>query len=202
RYKAVCTLRSRNRFVLTGTPIENNTIDLYGQLSFACPGLLGSRKYFKDVYAVPIDQFEYRKRMQELQQKVQPFILRRTKKQVATELPEKTEMSIFCEMNTAQQAIYDTYVEALRNYVVAADQEGRLIRRMNVLDGLTQVRRIANAPFLIKEEHAKNLAANLELLMEHLTTTSKAHKILVFSQFVGMLDLVKEQLERSKIGME
>src|SRR5690606_4859916 len=159
RYKAVCTLRSRNRFVLTGTPIENNTIDLYGQLSFACPGLLGSRKYFKDVYAVPIDQFEYRKRMQELQQKVQPFILRRTKKQVATELPEKTEMSIFCEMNTAQQAIYDTYEEALRNYVEAADQEGLLDNRMNVLAGLTKLRQIANAPFLLKEGHAKNLSA-------------------------------------------
>ena len=202
RYKAVCALRSRIRFVLTGTPIENNTTDLYGQLSFACPGLLGSRKYFKDVYAVPIDQFDYRKRMQELQQKVQPFILRRTKKQVATELPEKTEMSIFCEMNTDQQAIYDNYEEALRNYVEATDQEGLLDNRMNVLAGLTKLRQIANAPFLLKEGHAKNLSAKLELLMEHLITKSKAHKILVFSQFVGMLDLVKEQLEQSNIGLE
>src|SRR5690606_38184613 len=99
RYKAARLLQSRNRIVLTGTPIENNTFDLYGQLSFACPGLLGSKQYFKDTYALPIDKFEFSKRAAELQQKIKPFILRRTKKQVAKELPEKTEMVIYCEMN-------------------------------------------------------------------------------------------------------
>jgi SNF2 family DNA or RNA helicase len=93
RYKAARLLQSRNRIVLTGTPVENNTFDLYGQLSFACPGLLGSKQYFKDIYAIPIDKFEYSKRALELQQKIKPFILRRTKKQVASELPEKQRWS-------------------------------------------------------------------------------------------------------------
>ncbi len=80
RYKAARLLQSRNRIALTGTPVENNTFDLYGQLSFACPGLLGSKQYFKDIYAIPIDKFEYSKRAIELQKKIKPFILRRTKK--------------------------------------------------------------------------------------------------------------------------
>src|SRR3546814_11431942 len=71
---------------------------LYGQLSFACPGLLGNKQYFKEIYAVPIDQFADQKRAKELREKVRPFILRRTKEQVAAELPEKTEMVLFCDM--------------------------------------------------------------------------------------------------------
>src|SRR5690606_7969148 len=121
RYKAVCALRSRIRFVLTGTPIENNTTDLYGQLSFACPGLLGSRKYFKDVYAVAIDQFDIRKRMLERRRTVQPLIQRRTSIQVATELPEKSQLSIFCEMHTDQKGIYAYYQQDSRNFAEAAD---------------------------------------------------------------------------------
>jgi SNF2 family DNA or RNA helicase len=109
RYKAVRLLKARNRIVLTGTPIENNTFDLYGQLSFACPGLLGSKQYFKDIYAVPIDKFKSNKRAEELQNKIKPFILRRTKQQVAAELPEKTEMLLYCPMQDQQQKIYDAY---------------------------------------------------------------------------------------------
>src|SRR5690606_3067778 len=99
---------------LTGTPIENNTFDLYGQLTFACPGLLGSKQHFKDIYAVPIDKFEYSKRALELQRKIKPFILRRTKKQVAKELPEKTGIVNYCNMNIEQRKVYDSYERELR----------------------------------------------------------------------------------------
>ncbi|WP_379092436.1 DEAD/DEAH box helicase [Pedobacter sp. UC225_65] len=92
RYKAVRLLQSRNKVVMTGTPIENNTFDLYGQLSFACPGLLGNREQFKRLYSVPIDQFKDSRRAAELQKRINPFVLRRTKEQVASELPDKTEM--------------------------------------------------------------------------------------------------------------
>lgn len=202
RYKALRLLLARNRFVLTGTPIENNSFDLYGQLSFACPGLLGSRKYFKDVYAIPIDKFEYGKRMRELQKKVQPFILRRTKKQVAKELPDKTEMVIYCEMNEAQRSIYNTYEEALREYIEAVDEEGVLENRIHVLAGLTKLRQICNAPFLLQEGHAPDLSVKLEVLAQQIASKSKEHKILVFSQFVGMLDLIQEKLKELNIALE
>ncbi|WP_211316410.1 SNF2-related protein [Niabella yanshanensis] len=202
RYKAAMQLQARNRMVLTGTPVENNTFDLYGQLSFACPGLLGSKQYFRDIYSIPIDRYESIRRAGELQQKVKPFILRRTKQQVAIELPEKTEMVIYCEMNTEQRKVYDSYERELREYISAVDDDDIHKNSMHVLKGLTRLRQICNSPVLIKEGYSGDHAVKLELLMEQIENKSPAHKILVFSQFVGMLDLVKAKLEERNIGFE
>ncbi|PRD46309.1 DEAD/DEAH box helicase [Sphingobacterium haloxyli] len=200
RYKAVRLLQSRNRIVLTGTPIENNTFDLFGQLSFACPGLLGSKQYFRDTYAIPIDKFEYSKRAVELQKKIKPFILRRTKKQVAKELPEKTEMIIYCEMNAEQRRIYDAYEKELREFISATDESEIHKSSMHVLTGLTKLRQICNSPVLLKDGHSGDHAVKIEVLSEQIENQSKTHKILVFSQFVGMLDLIKAELERKDIA--
>lgn len=202
RYKAARLLQSRNRIVLTGTPVENSTFDLYSQLSFACPGLLGSKQYFKDIYAIPIDKFEYSKRAMELQQKIKPFILRRTKKQVAKELPEKTETVIYCEMNTEQRRIYDAYEKELREFIATNDDDDLNKNSMHVLTGLTRLRQICNSPVLIKEGYSGENAVKIEILMEQILGKSKDHKILVFSQFVGMLDLLKPELERHGIPFE
>ena len=202
RYKAARLLQSRNRIVLTGTPVENSTFDLYSQLSFACPGLLGSKQYFKDIYAIPIDKFEYSKRAMELQQKIKPFILRRTKKQVAKELPEKTETVIYCEMNIEQRRIYDAYEKELREFIAANDDDDLNKNSMHVLTGLTRLRQICNSPVLIKEGYSGENAVKIEILMEQILGKSKDHKILVFSQFVGMLDLLKPELERHGIPFE
>lgn len=202
RYKAARLLQSRNRFVLTGTPIENSTFDLYSQLSFACPGLLGSKQSFKDIYAIPIDKFEYSKRALELQQKIKPFILRRTKKQVAKELPEKTETVIYCEMNSEQRKVYDAYEKELREFIAANDDDDLNKNSMHVLTGLTRLRQICNSPVLIKEGYSGENAVKIEILMEQILGKSKDHKILVFSQFVGMLDLLKPELERHGIPFE
>jgi len=202
RYKAARLLQSRNRIVLTGTPVENSTFDLYSQLSFACPGLLGSKQYFKDIYAIPIDKFEYGKRAVELQQKIKPFILRRTKKQVAKELPEKTETVIYCEMNTEQRKIYDAYEKELREFIAANDDDDLNKNSMHVLTGLTRLRQICNSPVLMKEGYSGENAVKIEILMEQILGKSKDHKILVFSQFVGMLDLIKTELQRHNIRFE
>lgn len=202
RYKAARLLQARNRIVLTGTPVENSTFDLYSQLSFACPGLLGSKQYFKDIYAIPIDKFEYSKRALELQQKIRPFILRRTKKQVARELPEKTETVIYCEMNAEQRRIYDAYEKELREFIAANDDDELNKNSMHVLTGLTRLRQICNSPVLIKEGYSGEHAVKVEILMEQILGKSKDHKILVFSQFVGMLDLIKAELEKHSIRFE
>lgn len=202
RYKSARLLQSRNKIVLTGTPIENNTFDLYGQLSFACPGLLGSKQHFKDIYAVPIDKFEYSKRALELQRKIKPFILRRTKKQVAKELPEKTEMVIYCDMNTEQRKVYDTYERELREFISATNDEEIHRNSMHVLTGLTKLRQICNSPVLLKEGHSGDNAVKIEVLTEQIENKSKEHKILVFSQFVGMLDLIKAELIARNIPFE
>ncbi|PUB34395.1 SNF2 family DNA or RNA helicase [Elizabethkingia sp. YR214] len=202
RYKAARLLQSRNKITLTGTPVENNTFDLYGQLSFACPGLLGSKQYFKDIYAIPIDKFEYSKRAIELQNKIKPFILRRTKKQVATELPEKTEMLIYCEMNEEQRRIYDIYEKEVRDFISATEEDEIHNKSMHVLTGLTRLRQICNSPALLKDGHSGDNAVKIEILTEQIENKSKEHKILVFSQFVEMLDLIKAKLDEKNIRYE
>ncbi len=139
RYKSVRLLQARNRVVLTGTPIENNTFDLYAQFSFVSPGLLGNQQRFRDNYSIPIDKFKDLSRAQELQQKLNPFLLRRTKKQVATELPEKTEMVIFCEMGKEQRKVYDSYKNEFKLYLQGNDKEDLMNKNMHILAGLTKL---------------------------------------------------------------
>ncbi|WP_143764488.1 DEAD/DEAH box helicase [Owenweeksia hongkongensis] len=200
RYKAACLLQSLNRLVLTGTPIENNTFDLYAQLSFACPGLLGTKTFFRHTYAVPIDKFKKRDSAKALQDTVSPFILRRTKKEVAKELPEKTEVTIFCEMGPEQRRVYDAYEKEFREYLSAHDDEEIDKNPMHVLRGITRLRQICNAPQLVGEDKLKGeTPAKIAMLMEQLRSITGNHKVLVFSQFVSMLDLIQNELKTEKI---
>ncbi|MEJ2882388.1 DEAD/DEAH box helicase [Pedobacter sp. GR22-6] len=201
RYKAVRLLRSRNKVVLTGTPIENNTFDLYGQLSFACPGLLGSRQHFKELYSVPIDQFKDAKRAKELQQRINPFVLRRTKEQVAKELPDKTEMVIYCEMGAQQREIYDAAREEIRDFLMGNSEDELQKSSMHVLQGITKLRQICNSPALLnKDKFYGEASAKMDVLIEQIEHKAPEHKILIFSQFVGMLDLIRTELENRKIA--
>lgn len=203
RYKAVRLLKARNRVVLTGTPIENNTFDLYAQFSFANPGLLGNMQRFKDNYAVPIDKFKDIARAKELQQKMHPFLLRRTKKQVATELPDKTEMVIFCEMGKEQRTIYDTYKNEFKLYLQHTESDELLNQSMHILQGLTKLRQICNSPALLNDDgYFGNESAKIDELIEQIETHSSEHKILVFSQFVGMLELIRAELDKREIAYE
>lgn len=201
RYKAVRLLQSRNKVVLTGTPIENNTFDLYGQLSFACPGLLGSKQYFREIYSTPIDQFKDRRAAKELQKRINPFLLRRTKEQVAKELPDKTEMVIYCEMEADQRKVYDGYEKEIRDYLTNQTDAEVASNTMNVLKGITKLRQICNSPALLSEdEFYGSSSAKMEVLLEQIENKSGQHKILVFSQFVGMLDLIKKELQHKGIA--
>jgi SNF2 family DNA or RNA helicase len=201
RYKAVRVLNSRNKIAITGTPIENNTFDLYGQLSFACPGLLGSKRYFRDIYSTPIDRFKDGRRAMELQHIVKPFILRRTKQQVAKELPEKTEMVLYCTMKPEQQKIYDAYEKEFREFVSATDNEELKKSPMNVLKGLTTLRQICDSPLLLSDRKLTgDSSAKIDTLVEQIENKRTDHKILVFSQFVSMLDLIKKELVERDIS--
>ncbi len=201
RYKAVRLLQSRNKVVMTGTPIENNTFDLYGQLSFACPGLLGSREQFRQIYSVPIDQFKDAKRAAELQQRINPFILRRTKEQVAQELPDKTEMVIYCEMGAQQREIYESCRNEIRDYLMGTAHDELTKSSMHVLQGITKLRQICNSPAILsKEKYYGNASAKMDVLLEQIESKAPYHKILVFSQFVSMLELVKEELTQRQVS--
>nr|WP_295925266.1 DEAD/DEAH box helicase [uncultured Dyadobacter sp.] len=203
RYKAARLLQSRNKLVLTGTPVENNTFDLYGQLSFACPGLLGNKTQFRNHFSIPIDRFKDSERAAELQKRINPFILRRTKQQVASELPEKTEMVIYCEMGEEQRKVYNAYELEFYTYLNTRNQGDIERSRLHVLQGLTKLRQICNSPALLRDElYYGNASSKIEVLMEQIETNAPWHKILVFSQFTSMLDLIKPELEERGIGYE
>lgn len=203
RYKAARLLQSRNKLVLTGTPVENNTFDLYGQLSFACPGLLGSKTQFRNHFSMPIDRFKDNDRARELQKRIDPFILRRTKKQVATELPDKTEMVIYCEMGEEQRKVYNAYELEFYTFLNTRN-EGDIAREsLHVLQGLTKLRQICNSPALLNDHlYYGNASAKIDTLLEQIESKSQQHKILVFSQFVTMLDLIKKELVSRGIKFE
>lgn len=195
RSRVVKLLKARNRIAITGTPVENFTTDIYGQLSFTCPGLLGSRQTFKDLYSIPIDRFKSNKKLTELKEKVRPFILRRTKQDVAPELPEKTEMVLYCEMGEEQQNIYDAAEKELRDYISATTNEEIRKTPMSVLRGLTRLRQICDSPRLLKNYALNGTAsAKIETLIEQVEGKMGQHKILIFSQFVTMLDLIRTEL--------
>jgi non-specific serine/threonine protein kinase len=107
--KAACLLNAKNRLCMSGTPLQNNTFDIYAQMNFLNPGMLGSVEYFRNEFATPIDKFGEKEQKDHLRKLLFPFILRRTKEQVAKDLPEKTETILFCEMEEEQRTIYDAY---------------------------------------------------------------------------------------------
>jgi SNF2 family DNA or RNA helicase len=203
RYKAARLLQARNRLVMTGTPLENNTFDLWAQLSFACPGLLGNKQYFKEQFSARIDKFKDSRKARELQQKISPFILRRTKEGVAPELPEKTEMLILCEMGPEQRRVYNAYAKEFRDFLLSKS-EGDIDRNsLHVLQGLTKLRQICNSPLLLNDaQFYSSASAKIETLLEQIESKAPHHKILVFSQFVAMLELVKKELEERGISYE
>jgi len=201
RYKAVQLLHARQRVVATGTPIENNTFDLYAQLSFAMPGLLGSQKQFATHYSTPIDKFGDAQRAKELHQKIHPFVLRRTKQQVATELPPKTEITIYCPMEKHQQKVYDAYRAEFQRYLAGLSDEQMHKSALNVLQGLTKLRQICNSPALLSdEEFYGEESAKIDELIRQINKLKDDHKILVFSQFVSMLELIKQRLNDENIS--
>ncbi|RTQ45256.1 DEAD/DEAH box helicase [Hymenobacter gummosus] len=200
RYRAARLLQARNRLALSGTPIENNTHDLYALLSFACPGLLGTRQHFREQFAVPIDQFGDQKKARALHRRIRPFLLRRTKAQVAAELPEKTEMVLYCAMGPEQRRLYEAYKQDFRAKLLGQHEDLLLKNHMHVLQGLTKLRQICDAPALLPDEADYNApSAKLDALLEEISNHAPEHKILVFSQFVGMLELIRARLDAAQV---
>ena len=194
--RAARMLECEHRLALTGTPVENSTMELWSQFAFLNPGLLGSLDYFRDQFATAIEKKQDDTSANTLRRLVFPFILRRTKDQVARELPPRTERILLADMEPGQRKLYETtrdrYRAELMNLI---DNEGMNNARMRVLEGLLRLRQIANHPRLV-EKQTEESSGKFTLLMETLETLqSEGHKALIFSQFVQMLKIVREQLD-------
>lgn len=202
RYKAMRLIKADNKLVMTGTPIENQTFDLFAQFNFINPGFFGSANQFKISYAEPIDMFGNEAASTELRKLVKPFLLRRTKEQVAKDLPPKTESVIHCEMLPKQRAIYDAYLQKYKNYISQKISENGVKRsKMFVIEALLKLRQICNSPALLNGEETsyKNHSVKIDMLMDSLSAIIHSHKVLVISQFTSMLSLIQDRIEAAQI---
>ncbi len=198
--KAVMQLRSRFKVTLTGTPLENTTLDLWSQMTFINPGLLGGATFFKNEYQIPIEKKHDDVKMKKLNAIIKPFILRRLKSQVATDLPEKVENIHYTDMTTEQSEKYEEAKSFYRHKILdLIDKEGISSSRMTILEGLTKLRQLSNHPRMVDAEYT-GTSGKLEDTMHKLENAmAEGHKLLVFSQFVKHLEIVKEQLIAKKI---
>lgn len=197
--QAVKQLISQHRLSLTGTPLENSVIDIWSQMEFLNPGLLGNEAFFKQFYQIPIEKERSNKQATQLRSIIQPYILRRKKQEVATDLPPKIENIHYCEMTEKQQELYSKTRDTYRNYLLELIQEGTLKKnKLNILAGLQKIRQIAIHPRMIDAEisiaESGKYAEVKEKLAEILLTDSK---VLIFSQFVRMLSILESDLKAS-----
>ena len=201
RFKAVNLIKADYRFTLTGTPIENNTMELYAQMQFVNPGLLGSQNFFKKEYAEPIDKNNDEQKTNELRKLIKPFLLRRTKEKVAKELPPKTEMPLYCEMEPEQRNVYEAFKNEYKRQVISKLEDAGVEKaKFHVLDALMKLRQICDSPAILNtEEDYGDHSIKLKELMRHILEKTGKHKVLVFSQFVTMLRLVTRELDREEI---
>jgi non-specific serine/threonine protein kinase len=199
--KAVQLLKARNRLILSGTPMQNNTYDIYSQFNFLNPGLLGGREFFRYEFANPIDKEGDKDTSQMLRRLIKPFMLRRTKAEVATDLPDKTEMVLWCQMDSQQKQVYDDYKDYYRHALMQKiDSEGMAKAGVYILEGLLRLRQICDDPRLVKDPDIKPFRGVkiLELVRE-IRENIGNHKMLVFSQFTEMLGLIREELDANSI---
>jgi len=202
--KAASLLNAKNRLCMSGTPLQNNTFDIYAQMNFLNPGMLGSVEFFRQEFAIPIDKFGEQEQKEHLKKVLYPFILRRTKEQVAKDLPDKTETVLFCEMDDEQRRIYDAYRNDFRAKIMGTiEEQGISKSQLTILQGLMKLRQICDSPAILNEEEKlPNHSIKLEELAREITENIGNHKALVFSQFLGMLALIKEKLTELGVKYE
>ncbi|HEU0233507.1 MAG TPA: DEAD/DEAH box helicase [Gallionella sp.] len=202
--QVVRKLNARHRLCLTGTPLENHLGELWAQFDFLLPGLLGDAKQFTRTWRTPIEKQGNKLRRDLLARRVKPFILRRRKEDVAQELPPKTFIIRTVELEGGQRDLYETVRTAMDQRVreeIAA--KGFARSHIIILDALLKLRQVCCDPRLLKLTAAKKVKerAKLDLLMEMLPElVSEGRRILVFSQFTSMLELIEAELAREKLG--
>jgi len=202
--QAACKLDARHRICLSGTPVENHLGELWSLMKFLIPGFLGSEQAFSDAYRKPIEKDGDPQRAQDLKQRVAPLILRRTKDQVAKELPPKTELVHLIELHSAQKDLYETVRATMnkrvREAIAARGMDGI---QMVFLEALLKLRQICCDPRLLPDDFAQSCgeSAKLDFLTELLAVLiEEGRRILIFSQFTTMLALIEDHLIRQGIA--
>ena len=195
--QSIAKLNAACKIALTGTPIENSIRDLWSQMNVLNKGLLGTLKQFETRYAKPIEKEGDEVKAKELRKIIKPFLLRRTKEEVAKELPRLTEKIIYCDMTEEQAEYYETIKSEYRNNILdSVDTKGFEKSKFSILQGLSKLRQLANHPSLIDEQYTANSGKHDILLEKIASAISDGHKLLVFSQFVRYLEIIEKDLQR------
>jgi len=199
-YKAVSRLNAEHRLVLTGTPIENSLTDLWAQMNFLNPGLLGTFDFFRNEFVIPIEKYDDEHQMQTLQTIIRPFVLRRTKNEVAPELPERMEQIIYCEMPDSQQRFYESEKSKVRNLILDNIRSQGIERSsIIILQSLTRLRQIASHPVLI-DANFEASSGKYEVVLDNIENIlAEKHKALIFSSFVKHLKLFTDYCDQKAI---
>ncbi|GAA4439310.1 hypothetical protein GCM10023188_35620 [Pontibacter saemangeumensis] len=198
--RAVRSLKSRHRLILTGTPVENSTMDLWAQMSFINPGLLGNQHFFRKEFLKPIEKEKDEHKTRRLHALIKPFILRRHKSQVAKELPEKIEHTTFCKMTEEQEQAYEETKSFYRNKILTnLEEHGPGNTQFMLLQGLTKLRQIANHPLMTDPGYEGESGKMKEVVRMTKSVVAKGHKVLIFSQFVKHLEIIRKVLNERHI---
>lgn len=202
-YRAAILMNANRYLSLSGTPIENSLIDLWAQMNFLNRGMLGSLRNFRNEFQIPIEKHDDDTKKQQLKRLIEPLIMRRSKEEVADDLPPITEQLIECEMSETQAEIYEKEKSAIRHAILSNIESAGIEKSaINILSGLTRLRQIANHPALLPEYPELESGKFDEIIRCLTNIVDEGHKILVFSSFVRYLELVKLFLEDKGIGYE
>jgi len=194
-FKAVNELRAQHKISLSGTPIENSLSDLWSQMQFINPDLLGSYSFFRREFIQPIEKLQDEGKKARLRKLVGPYLLRRTKEAVATDLPPLSHQVFYSEMSAEQRRLYDREKSAARNYLLENYDAKNPKYKLMVLRSLTKLRQLANHPRLVTETYQRG-SGKFQDVLEHWEQARKSgHKVLFFSFFVKYLELFREYLE-------
>lgn len=198
--KAVKEVRSEFRLALTGTPVENRLSELWSIFDFLMPGFLYSYEKFRKEIELPAVQYSNSDAMQRLQKMIRPFVLRRLKRDVLKDLPDKLEKDMFSLLESEQKELYEAHTERLRLMLgMQSDAEFRT-SKLQILAEITRLRQICCYPGLVYEGYKGN-SSKLEMCMELVqNAVNGGHKILLFSQFTTMLDVLAVRLKKAKVS--
>lgn len=197
--KAVKAVQAKHRFALTGTPIENTLSELWSIFDFVMPGFFGRYRQFEECYEKPILRDHDSVQMQKLRRKIRPFVLRRMKKEVLTELPDKIETRRMAEMGAKQRKIYESYLARIQMELAGDEENTAGGNRMQVLAALTRLRQICCHPATFASNYHGG-SGKLDLLMEQLPDILEGgHSVIVFSQFTSMLSIIAHELKQRNI---
>jgi SNF2 family DNA or RNA helicase len=199
-FNSVIKLYSQNRLILTGTPLENSTMDLWTQMSFINPGLLGSMTSFRNQFQQGIEKQKNEDALKRLYARIKPFMLRRQKKQVAKDLPEKIETVQYCQMTEEQEKLYEETKSFIRNQILKEAEKGGIKRSSFViLQGLTKLRQLANNPMLVDSQYKGESGKDKDIMHKLTEVVQEGYKVLVFSQFTSHLAIIKDKLNQKEI---